>query len=73
MKTELISSILLNGTQSGKISLANIKNPYGEGSKDVLSIAICLKDNEPEWKIHVPYANLDELIIALQAIASKRQ
>lgn len=72
MKAELISSILLHGTQSGKISLANLKNPYGDGSKDVLSIAVCLKENEPEWKVHVPYENLDELIIALQAIASKR-
>ncbi|MBZ7985876.1 hypothetical protein AVANS14531_05955 [Campylobacter sp. Cr9] len=73
MKAELISSILLKGTQSGKISLANIKNPYGEGSSEVLSIAICLKENEPEWKIHVPYENLDELIIALQSISDKRQ
>lgn len=73
MKAELISSILLKGTQSGKISLANIKNPYGEGSNDVLSIAICLKENEPDWKIHVPYENLDELIIALQSISDKRQ
>lgn len=72
MKAELISSILLHGTQSGKISLANLKSPYGDGSKDVLSIAVCLKENEPEWKVHVPYENLDELIIALQAIASKR-
>lgn len=72
MKAELISSILLKGTQNGKISLANIKNPYGDGSSDVLSIAICLKENEPEWKIHIPYENLDELIIALQSISDKR-
>ncbi|MBT0878536.1 MULTISPECIES: hypothetical protein [unclassified Campylobacter] len=73
MKAELISSILLKGTQSGKISLANIKNPYGDGSNDVLSIAVCLKENIPEWKVHIPYENLDELIIALQSISGKRQ
>lgn len=73
MKAELISSILLKGTQNGKISLANIKNPYGDGSGEILSIAVCLKDNTPEWKIHIPYENLDELIIALQSISDKRQ
>ncbi|WP_267524844.1 hypothetical protein [Campylobacter sp. MG1] len=72
MKVDVLNTILLNDTQSGKISLANIKEPYGSGSKDVLSVAICLKDNTPEWKIHIPYENLDELIIALQSISEKR-
>lgn len=73
MKVEILNTILLSETQDGKISLANIKEPYGNGSSDVLSIAICLKKNIPEWKIHIPYENLDELIIALQSIAEKRQ
>ena len=33
-----------------------------------MSIGIALKKNgdEPDWKAHIPYENLDELISALQ-------
>lgn len=58
----------LHGTKEGVVSVAHINEPYGEGSEPVVSIGISLKGNalEPEWKVHIPYENIDDLIEALQ-------
>ncbi len=64
------STLTLEGTKNGIISIAKIDEPYGEGSNTVASIGISLsgdKDN-PEWKVHIPLKNLDDVISALQAI-----
>ncbi len=63
-----ISLFHLLGTKDGVISVAHITEPYGEGSESVVSIGISLKGNplDPDWKVHIPYENLDELIEALQ-------
>ncbi len=68
-----IKTIKLDGTKKGLISIANINEPYGSESKPVVSIGISLKGdvNEPDWKAHIPYANLDELIEALQEAKDK--
>lgn len=68
MATTQIQSFTLAGTQKGTISVAHVTEPYGEGSHSVVSIGISLKgDSEnPDWKSHIPYENLDELIAALQ-------
>ncbi len=57
----------LYGTKSGIVSVAHVTEPYGEGSEPVVSIGISLKGNveEPEWKVHIPYENIDDLIDAL--------
>ena len=58
----------LYGTKEGVISVAHITEPYGKGSEPVVSIGVSLKGNalEPEWKVHIPYENIDDLIEALQ-------
>ena len=65
---KLIKEFKLADTKDGKISVAHIDEPYGSDSKPVVSIGISLKGDstEPDWKAHIPYANLDELIEALK-------
>ena len=59
--------IPLSGTKSGVISVTKIEEPYGKGSGTVASVGISLAGNasEPEWKVHIPLDNLDEVIKAL--------
>ncbi len=65
---KIIKTFALAGTTKGLISIAHISEPYGKESNPVVSIGISLKGNidEPDWKAHIPYENLDELIEALQ-------
>ena len=60
--------IALSGTKKGVISVSKIDEPYGAGSGTVASVGISLAGNanEPEWKVHIPMDNLDEVIAALQ-------
>lgn len=62
--------IALEGTKKGVISVTKIVEPYGKDSGTVASIGISLAGNaeEPEWKVHLPMGNLDEVIEALQAL-----
>ncbi|MDQ1244433.1 MAG: hypothetical protein QG565_773 [Campylobacterota bacterium] len=62
--------IALSGTKKGVISVTKIDEPYGKGSHSVASIGISLAGNadEPEWKVHVPLENLDEVIEALREL-----
>ena len=64
------NTIALSGTKKGVISVTKIEKPYGEDSASVASIGISLAgDSEnPEWKVHLPMDNLDEVIKALQAL-----
>ncbi len=63
-----ISATKLNGTQDGKIEVAVLENPYGEGSAPVVSIGIFLSggSEEPDWKVHIPKENIQAVIEALQ-------
>ncbi len=65
---KIIKTFALAGTKKGLISVAHINEPYGKESNPVVSIGISLKGDidEPDWKAHIPYENLDELIEALQ-------
>ncbi|EAH8299486.1 hypothetical protein ACLH6Q_000558 [Campylobacter fetus] len=56
--------IALEGTKKGSILVAHIDEPYGKDSKPI----ILKGDNEPDWKVHIPYENLDELIDVLNEI-----
>jgi hypothetical protein len=60
-------TIALSGTKKGVISITKIEKPYGENSDTVVSIGVSLAGNEtePEWKVHIPLNNLDEVIAAL--------
>lgn len=62
--------IALANTKKGVISISKIEEPYGKGSASVASVGISLsgKADEPEWKVHIPLENLDDVIAALQAI-----
>jgi hypothetical protein len=63
-------TIELSGTKKGVISVTKLVEPYGAGSATVASIGISLagNSNEPEWKVHIPLENLDEVIQALKEL-----
>ncbi|MFA6195116.1 MAG: hypothetical protein WC656_00560 [Sulfurimonas sp.] len=63
-------TIELSGTKKGVISIMKLEKPYGEKSGSVVSIGISLAGNAdgPEWKVHIPMENLDEVIEALVAL-----
>lgn len=62
-----IKTMSLDGTPKGTLSVSNIEKPYGEKSAPVVSIGISLKgdDSDPDWKVHIPYTQLDDVIAAL--------
>ncbi|BAF72767.1 hypothetical protein [Sulfurovum sp. NBC37-1] len=63
-----IDELALSGTKDGKITITTITDPYGAGSESVASIGISLQAGaeEPDWKVHIPKANIDALIAALE-------
>ena len=63
-----IDAMTLNGTKDGQISISTIAQPYGEKSESVVSIGISLqaKSEEPDWKVHIPKANIAQVIEALE-------
>jgi hypothetical protein len=67
-----LTKIPLAGTKKGVISVSNVSEPYGTGTPDVVSIGIALNGEDVEWKAHIPYDNIDELVKALlEAKANK--
>jgi len=71
-KVKLIKTIPLANTKEGIISISHIEEPYGEGSKPVVSIGISLDgENKPDWKAHIPYENIDDVIEALKEAKEK--
>jgi len=70
--SKLIKSFPLANTKEGVITVSHIKEPYGEGSKPVVSIGISLNgENRPDWKAHIPYENIDDVIEALKEAKEK--
>ncbi|HFS85242.1 MAG TPA: hypothetical protein ENK72_01335 [Epsilonproteobacteria bacterium] len=63
-----IAEMGLSGTKDGKITVTTVAEPYGPNSESVASIGISLQANaeEPDWKVHLPKANIDAVIEALQ-------
>ena len=62
-----ITAIDLSGTENGKIEVAILQEPYGSESEPVASIGIFLSggSDEPDWKVHIPKANIEAVIAAL--------
>ncbi|PHS38177.1 MAG: hypothetical protein COB07_09120 [Sulfurovum sp.] len=62
-----IDEMTLSGTKDGKISITTVTQPYGSKSESVASIGISLQAGaeEPDWKVHIPKANIDAVIAAL--------
>ena len=63
-----IAEMNLSGTKDGKITITTVSQPYGPNSESVASIGISLQAGaqEPDWKVHLPKANIDAVIAALQ-------
>jgi hypothetical protein len=63
-----IDEMTLSGTKNGKISISTVAEPYGPESESVASIGISLQAGaeEPDWKVHIPKANIDAVIAALE-------
>jgi hypothetical protein len=63
-----IDEMTLSGTNDGKITITTVVEPYGPGSNSVASIGISLQAGaeDPDWKVHIPKANIDAVIAALQ-------
>ena len=66
--SKVLSEFPLSGTENGKIEVAIINEPYGKDTPSVASIGIFLnkENSEPDWKVHIPKENIDEVIKALQ-------
>lgn len=66
---KIIKEIRLDGTSNGMISVGIIDEPYGSESESVASIAISLQSgtDDVDWKVHIPKANIDDVIEALKA------
>ena len=64
--TTELATITLHGTKKGLIKISDITEPYGKGTNDVVSIGIALNGEDVEWKSHIPYENIDEVIAELQ-------
>ena len=70
--SKLIKSFPLANTKEGVITISHINEPYGEGSKPVVSIGISLNgENKPDWKAHIPYENINDVIEALKEAKEK--
>jgi len=65
-----MTTIPLSSTKKGVISVTKVDRPYGEDSAPVASVGISLSGNaeSPEWKVHIPLDNLDDVITALQSL-----
>lgn len=61
-----IKTLKLAHTKEGAISIVHIEKPYGEHSSPVVSVGISISGEEQEWKVHIPYENLDDVISALK-------
>ncbi|AZL54682.1 MULTISPECIES: hypothetical protein [Aliarcobacter] len=64
--TTKIAEFDLAGTKKGKITVSNVSEPYGANTADIVSIGISLTGEDIQWKSHIPYDNIDEVILALQ-------
>ena len=63
-----IKEFKLSNTENGKIEVAIISEPYGDKTETVASIGVFLdsSNGEPDWKVHIPKDNIDEVIEALK-------
>ena len=73
MATTELGTLPLNGTKQGVISVSNVSEPYGKGTSDIVSIGISLNGRDIEWKSHIPYENLDDVIAILQKASADKK
>ena len=68
-----LASLDLAGTKKGKILVSNVTEPYGKDTSDIVSIGISLNGEDIQWKSHIPYENLDEVIAILQKASEDKK
>lgn len=68
-----LGSLPLAGTKKGQISVSNVTEPYGKDTADIVSIGISLNGQDVQWKAHIPYENLDDVIEILQKASEDRK
>jgi predicted RNA-binding protein with RPS1 domain len=71
--TTELAKISLHGTNKGMIKISDITEPYGKGTHNVVSIGIALNGEDVEWKAHIPYENVDEVIEELKKAKANKQ
>ncbi len=62
-----IDDIELASAAEGKISISVVDEPYGADTESVISVGVFLnKDKpEPDWKVHIPAENVEEVLAAI--------
>lgn len=73
MATTELGTLPLHGTKQGVISVSNVTEPYGKNTSDIVSIGISLNGKDIEWKSHIPYENLDDVIAILQKASADKK
>lgn len=65
-----MKSISLKSSKKGVITVTKLDEPYGKGSGSVASIGISLSGEEssPDWKVHIPLENIEDVIEALREL-----
>jgi len=66
----LLTAIQYKDREKAFITIAEITEPYGEGSETVVSVGSTLKGDidNPSWKVHVPVYMIDQIIDALRDV-----
>ena len=66
----LLTAIQYKDREKAFITIAEITEPYGEGSETVVSVGSTLKGDieNPSWKVHVPVYMIDQIIEALHDV-----
>ena len=67
---KLLTAIQYKDREKAFITIAEITEPYGEGSETVVSVGSTLKGDidNPSWKVHVPVYMIDQIIAALNDV-----
>ena len=68
-----IGTLALAGTKKGKITISNVPEPYGKDTDDIVSIGVSLNGIDVQWKAHIPYENLEEVIAILQKASDSKK
>lgn len=68
---KLLTAIQYKDREKAFITIAEITEPYGEGSETVVSVGSTLKGDidNPSWKVHVPVYMVDQVIAALNDVS----
>lgn len=72
-ETEIYKTIPLKESEGGTLNFAFIEEPYGEGSKAVISICASLGEGKESWKVHIPFSQIKEVRQALKEARKARK